>query len=127
MIKFRYGLPSISGTISLVYLLAQATIQRETMTHNKTPDIEMKKLSEKPEIKAVLSDAKSLVENSGKALSSAKEEGLALLHDGKKYLKENVQEDILVAKSYIKENPKKSAAVAILGAFLLKRLLFSKK
>lgn len=97
------------------------------MSYNKTPDMDMAKLADKAEIKAAVNDAKSMISHSAKALTTAKEEGAAMLKEGKQYIKETAQEDIQLAKSYIRNNPKKTAAAAIIGGYLLKRLFSSKK
>jgi hypothetical protein len=93
------------------------------MTNYNQPDTTAKKFADKPEVKAVLSDAKSLTENASKLVSSTREEGAALVKDGKKYVKDIAEKDFKIVKDYIQEHPGKSAAFAVLGGFLLSRFL----
>ncbi len=97
------------------------------MSHSKTPDIDVNKFADKSEIKAAIEDVKSFADHSAKALAAAKVEGTAKIKEGAQYIKETAKDDLQLAKSYVRENPKKTAAMAILGGFLLKRLLTSKK
>ncbi len=92
------------------------------VTYNESTNAS-KRLMEKPEVQAVLSDAKSLKENASKLVSSAKDEGVSMIKEGKKYAHDMAEKDLRLVRSYVEQHPMKSMAFAVLGGLVLSSLL----
>lgn len=94
--------------------------------YNQSTTNPTKKLIDKPEVQAVLQDAKSLKENASRLVSSAKDEGVSLIREGRKYAHDMAEKDMKLVRSYVKENPMKSMAFAVLGGIVLSSFLSRK-
>ncbi len=88
-------------------------------TYNQSTTNASKKIMDKPEVQAVLDDAKSLTENASRLVSSAKDEGVSMIREGKKYARDMAERDLKLVQGYVKKHPMKSMVFAVLGGVIL--------
>jgi ElaB/YqjD/DUF883 family membrane-anchored ribosome-binding protein len=83
-----------------------------------------KKFTDRPEIKDIKRDVKSLRDSSAKLAHDVKDGASVLAKEGKEYLKNRSANDIQRIETYVKEHPAKSLAIAVAGGMLLTSFLF---